>query len=91
MQRSRNTFLRFTVSATSSRRRAYLLHLYVVSLTAAQQTQASTIFTNEQTAHTSLTAAVKANQTAYIDTVATQLGFYEAQIANIRSKAPAVF
>jgi Spy/CpxP family protein refolding chaperone len=74
----------------------------LLNLTAAQQTQATAIFTSEQaavapiqtevqTAHTSLTAAVKSNQTATIDTLATQLGTYEGQLAAIRSKAQAAF
>src|SRR6516162_9188407 len=68
----------------------------LLTLTSAQQAQATTIFTNEQsavapiqteiqTAHTSLTAAVKANQTATIDTLAAQLGGYNGQITAIQS------
>lgn len=74
----------------------------LLSLTSAQQAQATTIFTNEQsavtpihtqvqTAHTNLTAAVKGNQSATIDTLATQLGGYEGQIMSIQSKAQAAF
>jgi Spy/CpxP family protein refolding chaperone len=74
----------------------------LLSLTAAQQTQATTIFTNEQsaitpiqaqvhTARTSLAAAVKSNQTANIDTLAAQLGTYEGQIIAIQSNAQAAF
>jgi hypothetical protein len=74
----------------------------LLTLTSAQQAQATTIFTNEQsavapiqteiqTAHTSLTAAVKANQTATIDTLAAQLGGYNGQITAIQSKAQASF
>jgi predicted nucleic acid-binding protein len=43
------------------------------------------------TAHTSLTAAVKGNQPATIDTLAAQLGTYEGQIASARSEAQAAF
>ncbi len=74
----------------------------LLNLTTAQQTQATAIFeseqsamaslqTNIQTAHTSLTAAVKANQSATIDTLATQLGTYEAQALSTQSKAQAAF
>jgi Spy/CpxP family protein refolding chaperone len=74
----------------------------LLNLTAAQQTQATAIFTSEQTAiaaiqtqvqtaHASLVTAVKSNQTATIDTLAAQLGTYEGQIAAARSKAQAAF
>jgi Spy/CpxP family protein refolding chaperone len=74
----------------------------ILSLTSAQQTQATTIFTNEQTAvapiqaqvksaHTSLATAVKANDTATIDTVTAQVGTFEGQLMDIRSKAQAAF
>jgi Spy/CpxP family protein refolding chaperone len=74
----------------------------LLALTSAQQAQATTIFTNEQSAiapiqtqeqttRTSLTAAVKANQTATIDTLAAQLGGYNGQMIDIQSKAQAAF
>jgi Spy/CpxP family protein refolding chaperone len=74
----------------------------LLNLTAAQQAQATTIFTNEQaalaplqtqtqTAHTSLSAAVKGNQTATIDTVAAQIGSLHAQTSSVQSKAQAAF
>jgi Spy/CpxP family protein refolding chaperone len=74
----------------------------LLTLTSAQQTQATTIFTNEQTAitpvlaqvksaRTSLTAAVHANETATIDTAAAQIGTFEGQLMDIRSKAQAAF
>ena len=44
-----------------------------------------------QTARTGLDAAVKANQTATIDTLSTQLGTYEGQKLSIQSKAQAAF
>src|SRR5438067_1012883 len=57
----------------------------LLSLTAAQQTQATTIFTTEQTAvaalrtglqtsHTALQAAIKSNDLTGITTQATQIG-----------------
>jgi len=74
----------------------------LLNLTAAQQAQATTIFTNEQTAiaaletqtktaHTNLSAAIKSNQTATIDTLATQIGSLHSQTLNIQSKAQAAF
>jgi hypothetical protein len=74
----------------------------VLGLSAAQQTQATAIFTNEQTAlepirtniqtdHTNLAAAIKKNDTATIDTLSAQLGTYSAQISDITSKAQAAF
>jgi Spy/CpxP family protein refolding chaperone len=74
----------------------------LLDLTASQQTQATTIFTNEltaiapiqtevMTAHTSLTAAVKSNSTTTIDTLSAQLGTYNGQITDIQSKAQAAF
>jgi hypothetical protein len=74
----------------------------LLTLTVAQQTQATAMFTSEQTAiapiqtqvqtaRTSLTAAVKGNQSTTIDALAAQLGTYEGQIASIRSKTQAAF
>ncbi len=74
----------------------------LLTLTTAQQAQATTIFTNEQnaiapiqtevqTAHTSLATAIKSNQTATIDTLTAQLGTYNGQILDIQSKAQAAF
>jgi Spy/CpxP family protein refolding chaperone len=74
----------------------------LLTLTTAQQAQATTIFTNEQTAlqpietqmqtaHTSLAAAVKSNTTGTIDTLTAQIGSYHAQIMSVQSKAQAAF
>ncbi len=74
----------------------------LLNLTAAQQTQATTIFTNEQStlapiqaevraARTGLTTAIKSNQTATIDSLAAQPGSYSGQITSIQSKAQAAF
>jgi Spy/CpxP family protein refolding chaperone len=74
----------------------------LLSLTTAQQAQATTIFTNEQTAvqaidtelqtaHTSLAAAVKSNTTATIDSLSAQIGVYHGQILSTQSKAQAAF
>jgi Spy/CpxP family protein refolding chaperone len=74
----------------------------LLNLSAAQQAQATTIFTNEQTAlapvetqtqtaHANLSTAIKGNQSATIDTVTAQIGSYHAQISSIQSKAQAAF
>jgi Spy/CpxP family protein refolding chaperone len=74
----------------------------ILDLTAAQQTQATTIFTNEQTAltpiqtevqtaRTALAAAIKTNATPTIDSTSAQLGTYSGQITDIQSKAQAAF
>jgi len=74
----------------------------LLSLTTAQQTQATTIFTNalsattplqtsEGTARQALPAAVKANDTATIDQLATTIGSLQAQIISIQNKADAAF
>lgn len=73
-----------------------------LTLTAAQQTQATTIFTNAfnaeanlrtnlQTAHTSLRTAVQKNDTASIDNLSSQIGALSGQELNIQSKAEAAF
>jgi Spy/CpxP family protein refolding chaperone len=74
----------------------------LLSLTSAQQQQATTIFTNaatsEQTLHESekqsrdsLRTAVKANDSATIDSVATSMAQTTAQLTSIRAKAEAAF
>lgn len=73
-----------------------------LNLTDAQKTQAITIFTNaytaSQTAQTStqtnqqaLTAAVKANNTASIDSAAFAIGTAQGQLASINGRAQASF
>ena len=78
-------------------------HLTVLlSLTSAQQTQATTIFTNALTAsqsvqsslHTdrdTLAAAVKANNTAAIDQVSVTIGTLQGQLTAINAKSDAAF
>ena len=74
----------------------------MLSLTTAQQGQATTIFTNAQTAnqtvmaetrtaHTSLTAAIKANDTAAISTLSAQIGTLSGQTTANTAKADAAF
>jgi Spy/CpxP family protein refolding chaperone len=74
----------------------------LLSLTPDQVTQATTIFTNAETAvtpiqttlrtnRTALEAAVKANQAGTIDTLAGQIGAAEGQVLDIQSKAEAAF
>lgn len=74
----------------------------LLGLSAAQATQATTIFMNAETAvapfHTSLTqarqalpAAVKSNATGTIDTLATTIGTATTQITAIQNKADAAF
>jgi hypothetical protein len=78
----------------------FLTHL--LDLSAAQQTQATTIFTaaltsitplqaNITTARTALNTAIKANDTATITTQATAIGTLEGQIIAIQAKADAAF
>jgi len=73
-----------------------------LTLTAAQQAQATTIFTNAataetavrtnlQTAQTSLAAAVKTGDNASIDNLSSQIGSLTGQEINIQSKAQAAF
>jgi len=73
-----------------------------LSLTDAQTAQATTIFTNAQsasqsilsslqTARQSLSDAVKANNTATIDQVSVTIGTLEGQLAAINAKADAAF
>jgi len=73
-----------------------------LSLTASQQQQATTIFTaaatastalrdSSRTAHQSLGDAVKANDTAAIDRVATTIGNLTAQQTSTDAKAEAAF
>ena len=74
----------------------------LLSLTTAQAAQATTIFTNAQTAITplqttldtdfqSMQAAVKSNATATIDQLATAIGTIQGQITAIQNKADAAF
>ncbi len=74
----------------------------ILSLTSAQQQQATTIFTNAadsekalrqqfRTAHDSLKAAVKSNNSAAIDQAASALGNLSAQSIAIKAKADAAF
>ncbi|HEY1239127.1 MAG TPA: Spy/CpxP family protein refolding chaperone [Bryobacteraceae bacterium] len=73
-----------------------------LSLTAAQQTQATTIFTNamnavtplqssEATARQALTDAVKTNATSTIDQLSATLGSLMGQILAIQNRADAAF
>jgi Spy/CpxP family protein refolding chaperone len=73
-----------------------------LTLNTAQQTQASTLFTNAVTAsqniHTSLqtnrdslTAAIKANNSASIDQLAASMGTLQGQLTSINAKAEAAF
>ena len=74
----------------------------LLTLTSAQQAQATTIFTTEQTAvsgvaaamktaRTALTTAVEANDTAAISTQAGQIGSLTTQSVTARSTANAAF
>jgi len=74
----------------------------LLSLTDAQKTEATTIFTNaynsSQSIHTSLqtdqqtlSTAVKANDTAAIDQVSATIGTLQGQLAAINAKADAAF
>jgi Spy/CpxP family protein refolding chaperone len=73
-----------------------------LSLTSAQQTQATTIFTAAQTAnqsvmsslreaHTSLAAAIKSNDTNAISTLSAQIGTLMGQTTANTAKADAAF
>ena len=74
----------------------------LLTLTSAQQTQATTIFTTEETstsglwgsmksAHTALKTAIEANDVATIGTVSTQIGGLEAQQVQAHAIADAAF
>jgi Spy/CpxP family protein refolding chaperone len=74
----------------------------LLTLTTAQASEATTIFTNEQTAitplqttlsedWTQLEAAVKSNSTSTIDQLATSIGTITGQITAIQNKADAAF
>jgi hypothetical protein len=74
----------------------------LLTLTTAQQQQATTIFTNASAAvtavrtnldaaRTSLRAAVQANNTAQIDALSTQIGTFTGQITAAENKAEAAF
>jgi Spy/CpxP family protein refolding chaperone len=74
----------------------------MLSLTPAQQQQATTIFTNSgtseqsvhqslRTAHQNLEAAVKANNLSSIDQIAAQIGTLTTQMVSDEAKAQAAF
>jgi Spy/CpxP family protein refolding chaperone len=74
----------------------------LLSLTPAQASQATTIFTNAATAtaalqtslhtdHTSLQAAIKSNAASTIDQLSTSIGALQGQILSTQSKADAAF
>lgn len=74
----------------------------LLGLTTAQASQATTIFTDAQTAitplqttlsgyRTSMTTAVQSNATATIDQLATSIGTTLGQITALQSKADAAF
>ncbi|HWD98339.1 MAG TPA: Spy/CpxP family protein refolding chaperone [Bryobacteraceae bacterium] len=74
----------------------------LLDLTTSQASQAATIFTNAQSAistlqttlstyQTSLTAAVEGDNTSTIDTLAAEIGTAEGQIVDARAKANAAF
>jgi Spy/CpxP family protein refolding chaperone len=74
----------------------------LLTLTTAQASQATTIFTNAQTAigplqttlrtdRTALHTAVQSNSTSTIDSLATSIGTLTSQILAIQSKAEAAF
>jgi Spy/CpxP family protein refolding chaperone len=74
----------------------------LLTLTAAQQSQATIIFTNAldaitplqttiSTDYTSLQAAVKSNASATIDQLASAIGTAQGQILSIQNKADAAF
>lgn len=74
----------------------------LLNLTSAQQQQATTIYTNaakaqqaaiesDKEAHDTLQAAIKSNDSASIDQVASVIALYTAQITSIKAKADAAF
>lgn len=74
----------------------------LLTLTSDQQAQATTIFTNAyaagqntssslQTAHQSLSDAVKTNNTASIDQISANIGAIDGQLTAINAKAEAAF
>lgn len=74
----------------------------LLTLTTAQQTQATALFTaaatseaairtNQRTAQTSLTTAVQKNDVASIDNLSSQIGAFTGQELDISSKAEASF
>ena len=83
-----------------ARRVTFLTSL--LTLTTAQASQATTIFTNSaaaitpiqtnlSTARTSLRTAIQANNAAQIDQLAAQIGTFNGQILAAESKAEAAF
>lgn len=62
-----------------------------LSIFTTAYTNAQTPQTNLQTAQTSLRDAIKANNTAQIDQLATTIGTLQAQITSINAKADAAF
>jgi Spy/CpxP family protein refolding chaperone len=96
-----NTASATTDPATLAARQVSML-TRLLTLTAAQQTQATTLFTTEitaaaalqaqiETAETALVAAIKANNTANINTQSTLIGSLQGQIVALRAKADAAF
>ena len=88
------------VATIVSRQVAFLTKL--LTLTTGQQTQATTIFTNELnaitpiqttigTAQTALAAAIKANDTKTIATQAAAIGTAQGQILALQANADAAF
>ena len=74
----------------------------LLGLSTSQASQATTIFTNAQTAiaplqtalagyYTSLQTAVKSNATTTIDSLSSQIGTATGQITDIQNKADAAF
>jgi Spy/CpxP family protein refolding chaperone len=74
----------------------------LLNLTTSQAAQATTIFTNAQTAitplqtnldtyRTNMAAAVKSNATATIDQIAAQIGTATGQITAVQNKSDAAF
>ncbi|HEY6390661.1 MAG TPA: Spy/CpxP family protein refolding chaperone [Bryobacteraceae bacterium] len=74
----------------------------LLSLTTAQASQATTIFTNAATANaalqtnlgmdrTALQAAIKSNAASTIDQLSTAIGALQGQILSVQSKADAAF
>jgi Spy/CpxP family protein refolding chaperone len=74
----------------------------LLDLTTSQASQAGTIFTNAQSAistlqttlntyQTSLTTAIEGNDTSTIDTLAAEIGTAQGQILDARAKAEALF
>jgi hypothetical protein len=95
------SLLATTVTFAQSPQRKVDFLTRLLTLTTAQQQQATTIFTssaadatvrtNLQTAHQSLTDAVKSNNSAAIDQAAATIGSLTAQVTSSNAKADAAF